>query len=123
MRQFGIALMCAAGTLPAFQALADGATHNHRPHVLIADQSNNRVIEVDPATHQVVWQFGTGSDEPGPNSVVGVNDAEGVGRFTLISGTAIPTGSPPLPGCSNPVNGCPDNQVMLVSHRARIACQ
>ena len=55
-------------------------------HILISDQYNNRVIEVDPATHKVVWSFGNGSDVAGPHSVVGVNDAERIGPFTLISG-------------------------------------
>jgi hypothetical protein len=92
-------------------------------HVLISDQFNNRVIEVDRRTHQVVWQFGDGSDKPGPNSVVGVNDAERVGGFTLISGTGIPASDPPLPGCSDAVHGCPDNRVLLVDHDGRIVWQ
>ena len=48
-------------------------------HVLISDQFNNRVIEVDQATHKIVWSFGNGSDVAGPHSVVGVNDAERFG--------------------------------------------
>src|SRR5579859_7007683 len=71
-------------------------------HILIADQFNNRVIEVNPATHRVVWTFGNGSDVPGPHSVVGVNDVERIGPVTLISGTGIPPSNPPLPGCSDP---------------------
>ncbi len=34
---------------------------NQNGHIVIADQFNNRVIEIDPATHKVVWQFGDGS--------------------------------------------------------------
>lgn len=89
-------------------------------NILIADQFNNRVVEVDPQTHQVVWQFGNGSDQPGPNSVVGTNDAERFGPFTLISGTGTPPG---LPGCSDTTNGCPDNRVFIVDHRGRIVWQ
>jgi hypothetical protein len=92
-------------------------------HILISDQFNNRVIEVDRATHQVVWSFGDGSDIPGPHSVVGVNDAERLGPVTLISGTGIPPSSPPLPGCSDPVNGCPDNRVFLVDRHGTILWQ
>jgi hypothetical protein len=92
-------------------------------NVLIADQFNNRVIEVDPGTHAIVWQFGNGSDKPGPHSVVGVNDAVRYGRLTLISGTGIPAASPPLPGCSDPVNGCPDNRVFLVNRGGNIVWQ
>ncbi|MBV8034278.1 hypothetical protein [Roseateles sp.] len=91
--------------------------------ILIADQFNNRVIVVDPTTHAVTWQFGDGSDHAGPTSVVGVNDAERYGELTLISGTGIPPSSPPLPGCSDPVNGCPDNRVMLVNRGGHIVWQ
>jgi outer membrane protein assembly factor BamB len=107
-------------------AAADDGEFNARGNVLIADQFNNRVIEIDRESHEIVWRFGTGSDKPGPDSVVGTNDAERVGMFTLISGTGIPptpTGSPPLPGCSDPVNGCPDNRVLLVDRRGRIVWQ
>jgi hypothetical protein len=108
------------------KASADDGDFNARGNVLIADQFNNRVIEVDRDSHEIVWRFGTGSDKPGPDSVVGPNDAERVGMFTLISGSGIPptpTGSPPLPGCSDPANGCPDNRVMLVGPRGRIVWQ
>lgn len=92
-------------------------------HILIADQFNNRVIEVDRHSHKIVWQFGDGSDHPGPQSVVGTNDAERIGPYTLISGTGIPPSSPALPGCSDPVNGCPDNRVFLVNHAGQIVWQ
>lgn len=91
--------------------------------ILISDQFNNRVIQVDSATHKIVWSFGNGSDIPGPHSVVGVNDAERFGGFTLISGTGTPPSSPPLPGCSDPVNGCPDNRVFIVGMNGSILWQ
>jgi outer membrane protein assembly factor BamB len=96
-----------------------------RGHIIIADQFNNRVIEVDPANHHVVWTFGNGSDVAGPHSVVGVNDVERFGPFTLISGTGIPPSDPtnPLPGCSDPVNGCADNRVFIVDLAGRILWQ
>jgi hypothetical protein len=98
---------------------------NDRDNILIADQYNNRVIEIERDTHEVVWQFGNGSDKPGPNSVVGTNDAERVGTFTLISGTGIPSSpaTAPLPGCSDPANGCPDNRVFIVNRRGHIVWQ
>src|ERR1700688_1125111 len=61
-------------------AAGEGGEFDERGNIVIADQFNNRVVEVDPATHKVVWQFGNGSDQPGPNSVVGTNDAERVGE-------------------------------------------
>ena len=92
-------------------------------NVLIADQFNNRVLEIQRSTHKVVWQFGDGSDKPGPHSIVGVNDAERFGPFTLLSGTGTPASNPPLPGCSDPINGCPDNRVFIVDESGDIIWQ
>jgi hypothetical protein len=100
-----------------------GGGFNQAGNIVIADQFNNRVIEINPANHNVVWQFGDGSSVPGPHSIVGTNDAERVGEFTLISGTGIPPNSPPLPGCPDAVNGCPDNRVILVDGDGRIVWQ
>ena len=105
-------------------AIADDGQHfSDLNNILISDQYNNRVIEVDRKTHKIVWQFGNGADKPGPGSVVGPNDAERIGAFTLISGTGIPPSSPPLPGCSDPINGCPDNRVMIVDQSGLIVWQ
>jgi hypothetical protein len=57
----------------------EGDDFNQPGHIVIADQFNNRVIEIDPETHKIVWQFGDGSSVPGPNSIVGTNDAERFG--------------------------------------------
>jgi hypothetical protein len=104
---------------------AEDAEFNAKGNIVIADQYNNRIIEVDRASHEIVWRFGTGSDKPGPDSIVGPNDAERVGTFTLISGTGIPPSAAPtlLPGCSDPVNGCPDNRVILVNAKGHIVWQ
>lgn len=107
-----IALTCAA-------LLADDSGFNTPGHILIADQFNNRIIEVDPDTHNVVWTFGDGSSIPGPTSVVGSNDAERVGNLTLIAGTGVPPGSFE-PSCPN---GCADNRVMLVDEQGKIVWQ
>jgi hypothetical protein len=113
-------ILAAGGTVAgALYAQAAAAQDDNGP-VLIADQFNNRVVEVNRATHKVIWRFGNGSDLPGPHSVVGVNDAERFGPFTLISGTGTPPG---LPGCSNTVNGCPDNRVLIVDPNGNIIWQ
>jgi hypothetical protein len=102
---------------------------NKKGNIVIADQFNNRVIEIDPETHNVVWTFGDGASTPGPNSIVGTNDAERVGEFTLISGTGIPGVAPPgapFPGCpppQNAANGCPDNRVIVVNKNGHIVWQ
>ncbi|MGA7410115.1 MAG: hypothetical protein WBW33_06490 [Bryobacteraceae bacterium] len=98
----------------------DGQDSNDPADIVIADQFNNRVIEIEQDTHKVVWQFGNGSEVPGPHSVVGPNDAERFGTFTLISGSGIPPSDPPLPGCSDSVNGCPDSRVLIVDRGGQI---
>ncbi len=85
---------------------------------LIADQFNNRVVEMDDDGN-VVWQYGTGSWVAGPGTVVGPNDAERVDwQLTLISGSGAPAGFEP-----NCVNGCPDNRVLLVTLDGQIFWQ
>jgi len=96
----------------------DGAAFNQPGNILISDQFNNRVIELNPANHRVVWFFGNGSSVAGPNSVVAVNDAQRVGPFTLIAGTGAPAGSEPT--CPS---GCADNRVMLVDPHRQIIWQ
>jgi hypothetical protein len=100
---------------------------NRPGNVLVADQFNNRVIEVDRAGH-IVWQFGKGPNDFSGQSIIGENDAQRVGPFTLISGTGdppVPAGSTPPPGdlCPDLVNGCPDNRVVLVSPSGHIVWQ
>ena len=90
---------------------------NRRGDVLIADQFNNRVIELDAKGH-IVWSFGDGSSVAGPKSVVAPNDAERVGSFTLIAGTGAPAGAEPT--CAS---GCNDNRVILVDRFSRIVWQ
>jgi outer membrane protein assembly factor BamB len=82
-------------------------------NVLIADQVNNRVIELTRAG-DIVWSFGDGKSVPGPTSVVAPNDAERLpnGR-TLISGSGAPPGLESTCPASNPA-GCPDNRVLIV---------
>jgi hypothetical protein len=91
-------------------------------NILIADQFNNRVIEVNPNTHNIVWSFGNGSSIPGAHSVVAPNDAQRVGDLTVIAGSGAPTGTPTAfePNCQN---GCPDNRVIVVDQGGKIVWQ
>src|SRR5258708_19942137 len=52
---------------------AQEKTFNKHGNILISDQFNNRVIEVDPNTHEVICQFGDGSILPGPHSLLSAN--------------------------------------------------
>jgi outer membrane protein assembly factor BamB len=115
-----VAIAITAASLPTTVAVAARpGDQEESANILIADQFNNRVIEIDH-NHKIVWQFGDGSDKPGATSVVGTNDAERFGPYTLISGTGTPPG---FPGCSDTVNGCPDNRVFIVDHAGKIVWQ
>jgi len=103
---------------PAMPSSASSGSFNEPGNIVIADQFNNRVIEIDG--HRVVWQFGDGSPVAGPQSVVGPNDVERVGALTLISGTGTPPGADP--SCTNP-SGCIDNRVLLVDREGHIVWQ
>jgi hypothetical protein len=92
---------------------------NKRGNILISDQFNNRVIEVDPASGSIVWQFGNGSSVAGPQSVVAPNDAQRVGALTLIAGTGAPQGTEAT--CANAP--CPDNRVFVVNQAGTILWQ
>jgi len=90
-------------------------------NVVIADQFNNRVIEVD-STGKIVWSFGDGKAAPGPTSVVAPNDAERLPNGqTLISGTGAPTGTTDFACEAREAGPCPDNRVVLVNSDGGIA--
>jgi hypothetical protein len=90
---------------------------NQPGDILIADQFNNRVIEATP-DGKIVWQFGLGPNDFSPNSIVGCNDAQRVGPFTLMAGTGTPAGVIP-----QAPNGVVDNRVILVDPFGRIVWQ
>jgi hypothetical protein len=92
---------------------------NRRGNILIADQFNNRVIEIDRRGN-IVWQFGQGPTDFTALSIVGVNDAQRVGDLTLMAGTGTPPNT--VPECTDPA-GCPDNRVMLVDREGQIVWQ
>jgi outer membrane protein assembly factor BamB len=90
---------------------------NQPGNILIADQFNNRVIEVRP-DGKIVWQFGLGPNDFSSRSIIGCNDAQRVGPLTLMAGTGTPPGVIP-----QAPNGAPDNRVMLVDPFGRIVWQ
>ena len=111
-----ISILALAGT-----ASADGMKPSHHinqpGNILIANQFNNRVIETDPAGN-IIWSFGLGPNDFSARSIIGVNDAQRVGSFTLMAGTGTPAGViPQAPG------GVPDNRVVLVDRFGNIIWQ
>lgn len=114
MNLFSAALL--ALTPWASTALA-GSGFNTPGDILIADQFNNRVIEAD-ANGNIIWQFGLGPNDFSPNSIIGCNDAQRVGPYTLMAGTGTPPGVIP-----QAPNGAADNRVILVDPFKNIVWQ
>src|ERR1700730_9657246 len=112
---------CALFVASSIAAFAQGNDFNTRGNILISDQFNNRVIEVDRHGN-IVWQFGLGPADFSPASVIGVNDAQRVGKLTLMAGTGTPPAQLEAPNCTNP-SGCPDNRVLLVDRDGNIFWQ
>jgi outer membrane protein assembly factor BamB len=90
---------------------------NKPGNITIADQFNNRVIEIDPAG-DIVWSFGLGPNDFSAKSIIGCNDAQRVGPFTLMAGTGTPPGV-----IQQAPNGAADNRVILVDPFGRIVWQ
>lgn len=118
IRLLGLRLFIVSASLILAAALrADDLTLNrafNRPgNILIADQFNNRVVETTP-NGTIVWSFGLGPNDFSSNSIIGCNDAERVGNWTLMCGTGTPAGLIP-----QATNGAADNRVLLVDQFAR----
>ena len=113
--------VCVVATLFAYCnfANAQGNAFNTPGNILIADQFNNRIIEVNPANGAIVWSFGNGSSKAGIHSIVAPNDAQRIGNLTLIAGTGAPAGTPTIYE-ANCVNGCVDNRVIVVNQAGQI---
>jgi len=112
-----------AVTLSSVPASGGDDEFNRPGNTLIADQFNNRVIEVSPSG-KIVWQFGLGPADFTPSSIIGTNDAQRVGPFTLMAGTGTPPNQPESPECNNfNPNGCMDNRVLLVDRAGHIVWQ
>jgi hypothetical protein len=120
--KFPFKLMSFAALIAAVLSCCVAATaadyYNRKGNILIADQFNNRVLEVDAQTNAVIWSFGDGSWVAGPTSVVAPNDFQRVGNLSLVAGTGAPPGGEP-----NCPNGCADNRVMLINESGEIVWQ
>jgi PQQ-like domain len=103
-----------------YASFPSGGAFNTPGNLLITDQYNDRVIEVNPLTNQIVWSFGSGNGSlcnPGAGSIIGPNDAERLaGGLTLMAGSGTPAG---VPG----VASCVDNRVIIVNQQGDITWQ
>src|SRR5271157_5901648 len=109
----GIGAMALANSSSADSALLNREFNEHG-NILIADQFNNRVIEISPSG-KIVWSFGRGPNDFSAKSIIGVNDAQRVGFYTLMAGTGTPAGVIP-----QAPDGVPDNRVVLVDPFGKI---
>jgi hypothetical protein len=116
-------LFAAAGILASTTLASAGflglttSRFNQPGDILIADQFNNRVVEATPSGN-IVWQFGLGPNDFSPKSIIGCNDAQRVGPYTLMAGTGTPAGVVP-----QAPDGVADNRVLLVDPFKRIVWQ
>jgi hypothetical protein len=110
----GIGILLAAYKLPAEQL---SPSFNKPGNITIADQFNNRVIEIQ-TNGNIVWSFGLGPNDFSPQSIIGCNDAQRVGPLTLMAGTGTPAGVIP-----QAPNGAADNRVILVDPFGNIVWQ
>lgn len=122
MRMWKLLAVAITGGLMLHTPLSNAApvppgTFNQPGNILIADQFNNRVIEIT-RRGDIVWSWGLGQHDFSANSALGVNDAQRVGRDTLMAATGIPPKVDPY--CKK---GCPDNRVLLVDARGAIVWQ
>src|ERR1700733_3398291 len=112
----GIGVLALAGTVSA-DNLKLNREFNEKGNILMADQFNNRVIEINPSG-KIVWSFGLGPNDFSSKSIIGVNDAQRVGEYTLMAGTGTPPGVIP-----QAPNGAVDNRVLLVDPFGNIVWQ
>lgn len=118
LSRLGAALAVAFGLLVNLATAAPSSSgFNHHGNILIADQFNNRVVEVSP-DGTIVWSFGLGPNDFSAKSIIGVNDAQRIGRLTLMAGTGTPAGVIP-----QAPNGAPDNRVVIVDEDGEILWQ
>ncbi len=111
-----IGVLALAGTVSA-DNMKMNREFNRTGNLLIADQFNNRVIEINPSG-KIVWSFGLGPNDFSDKSVIGVNDAQRVGNYTLMAGTGTPAGVIP-----QAPDGAADNRVLLVNPSGKIVWQ
>jgi hypothetical protein len=111
-----VGVLALAGSVSAKDMVLN--RHFNRPgNILIADQFNNRVIETD-SNGDIIWQFGLGPNDFSASSIIGVNDAQRVGPFTLMAGTGTPAGVIP-----QAPDGVSDDRVILVDPKGKIVWQ
>lgn len=89
-----------------------------RGNLIIVDQYNNRVLEMEPVTGTIVWEYNVSAYKSETNWLVGPRDAERFKGKTLIVAGGLPAGV-----SSNYPDGYVDNRVFEVDQKGKIHWQ
>ena len=92
--------------------------YDARGNLIIVDQYNNRVIEIEPITRTIVWEYQVSTTKSEMNWLVGPRDAERVKGRTLIVAGGLPAGV-----STNYPDGYVDNRVFEVDRKGKIRWQ
>jgi hypothetical protein len=91
---------------------------DERGNLIIVDRYNNRVLEMEPITGAIVWEYTASSRKSETNWLVGPRDAERFKGKTLIVAGGLPAGV-----SSNYPDGYVDNRVFEVNKQGKIRWQ
>ena len=89
-----------------------------RGNLIIVDQYNNRIIEMEPNTRTIVWEYTGSVSKTGTNLLVGPRDAERFRGRTLIVAGGLPAGVN-----SNYPSGFVDDRVFEIDRKGKIKWQ
>ena len=113
----GLLLAGLLSVVPAVHA-ASKPRFDARGNVIIVDQYNNRIIEVEPITHTVVWEYDGSATKSQTVPLVGPRDAERFhGRTLIVAG-----GLPPGVNSDYP-SGYTDDRVFEIDRKSKIKWQ
>ena len=114
-RTLGVLLTSLLLTVVAVHAKSK-PRYDARGNVIIVDQYNNRVLEIEPITRMVVWDYEVSATKSETNWLVGPRDAERFAGRTLIVAGGLPAGI-----STNYPDGYVDNRVFEVDRKGESA--
>jgi hypothetical protein len=114
---FGLLLAGVVSVAPVAHA-ASKPRFNARGNIVIVDRYNNRLIELDPETHTIVWEYDHSDAKSGTEWLVGPCDAERFRSRTLIVAAGLPPGVN-----SDYPDGYVDDRVFEIDRKGKIKWQ
>lgn len=113
----GLVLISSLLVMPAVYS-ASKPRYDTRGNLIIVDQYNNRVLEMEPVTGTIVWEYDASVRRSETNWLVGPRDAERFKGRTLIVAGGLPAGV-----STNYPDGYVDNRVFEVDRKGKIRWQ